>query len=94
MINYRIITVEALPGFVLRLQFADGTRGSVCVKDDLRGPVFEPLRDEREFAKVRVDDYGAVCWPNGADMAPDALYAEVRGGMASAPVGDASRSRA
>lgn len=93
MVKYRIVSVEALPGFVLRLQFADGTRGSVCVKDDLVGPVFETLRDEREFAKVRVDEFGAVCWPNGADLAPDALYAEVRGGAVRASVAGAPRSQ-
>lgn len=78
MVNYRVISVEALPGFVLRLEFADGTRGSVCVADALSGSIFAPLRDEREFAKVRVDEFGAVCWPNGADMAPDSLYEDVR----------------
>jgi hypothetical protein len=84
MVNYRVISVEARPGFVLRLEFADGTRGSICVADDLNGPLFEPLRDDREFAKVRVDEFGAVCWPNGADMAPDALYEDVRAGVRAA----------
>ncbi|MGH9368479.1 MAG: DUF2442 domain-containing protein, partial [Thermoanaerobaculia bacterium] len=23
--------------------------------------------------------FGAVCWPNGADLAPDALYRELHG---------------
>jgi hypothetical protein len=84
MVNYRVISVEALPGFVLRLEFADGTRGSICVADDLSGPLFEALRDEREFAKVRVDEFGAPSWPNGADMAPDALYEDVRAGVQAA----------
>lgn len=42
--------------------------------DRLFGPMFEPLRDFELFAQVRVDEYGAVVWPNGADLAPDALY--------------------
>jgi hypothetical protein len=84
MVKYRVTSVEALPGYVLRLEFADGTRGTVCVADDLDGPVFESLRDEREFAKVRVDEFGAVCWPNGADMAPDALYDDVLAGARAA----------
>ena len=36
--------------------------------------MFEPLRDPSLFAQVRIDEYGAVCWPNGADLAPDALH--------------------
>jgi hypothetical protein len=41
--------------------------------------VFEPLRDPRYFAKVRVDTEAAtVVWPNGADLAPETLYEEAR----------------
>jgi glycine/D-amino acid oxidase-like deaminating enzyme len=36
--------------------------------------MFEPLRDPEVFSQVGVDEFGAVFWPNGADLAPDALY--------------------
>ena len=39
----------------------------------VEGTVFEPLRDPAEFAKARIE-MGAVQWPNGADLAPDAMY--------------------
>jgi hypothetical protein len=26
------------------------------------------------FARVSLDEFGVPCWPNGADIAPDALY--------------------
>jgi len=35
------------------------------------------LRDPAEFAKARID-MGAVTWPNGADLAPDAMYDAIR----------------
>jgi len=46
---------------------------------EFRG-VFGALRDEAEFARVRVDrESGTIVWPNGADLDPDVLYAAVSG---------------
>ncbi len=70
----RIVRVSAGPGYTLQVLFDDGTGGEVDLSARLFGPVFEPLRDPLMFARVRADEYGAVCWPNGADLAPDALY--------------------
>ncbi len=37
--------------------------------------MFQPLRDPAYFARVSVDPIcGTVVWPNGADLAPSALY--------------------
>jgi hypothetical protein len=74
----RIISVRALEANRLEIVFSDGTRGVVSLKDRLFGPMFEPLRDESVFRQVAVDEYGAICWPNGADLAPDALYERLR----------------
>lgn len=41
------------------------------------GTVFEPLRDPAEFAQARIA-MGAVEWPSGADLAPDAMYEAIR----------------
>ena len=43
----------------------------------VRGTPFEPLLDESLFRQVRVD-LGAVTWPTGADLAPDAMYDAIR----------------
>jgi hypothetical protein len=74
----RVVTVKALADWNLELAFSDGTRGIISLKDRLFGPIFEPLKDQGFFAQVRVDEFGAVCWPNGADLAPDALYEKVK----------------
>jgi hypothetical protein len=39
--------------------------------------VFAPLRDDAIFAKATVVE-GSVRWPNGADLAPDAMYDAIR----------------
>lgn len=70
----RVVSVIAGHGYTLKLTFSDGTKGVVDLSSRLFGPVFEPLRDPALFSQVRADEYGAVCWPNGADLAPDALY--------------------
>lgn len=73
----RVSKATALPGFKLHVVFEDGVSGELDMSDELIGPVYEPLRDPEYFAKVFVDEIGAICWPNGVDIAPDALYVEM-----------------
>ncbi len=70
----RVVRVRAGQSYTLEVTFADGASGTVDLSSRLFGPVFEPLRDPALFSQAQVDEYGAVCWPNGADLAPDALY--------------------
>jgi len=74
--------VTALLDSRLRVAFVDGVTGDVDMRSFLRDPridgtVFEPLRDPGVFAQARVV-LGAIQWPNGADLAPDAMYDAVR----------------
>jgi hypothetical protein len=75
----------------LRVEFVDGTVGDADLAAFLASPkvagtVFEPLRDSAVFAQVRVE-LGAVIWPNGADLAPDAMYDAIRERGSWAPEG-------
>lgn len=72
----RLTSVQALPTYRLSVEFDDGACGIVDLSEDLFGPMFEPLNDPEFFAKVQLDGR-APTWPNGADVAPDALYREV-----------------
>jgi len=67
--------VESRPNHRLFIAFDDGVCGEIDLSPRLFGPMFEPLQDPAFFAQVKLDDFGAPCWPNGADLAPDALYA-------------------
>ncbi len=69
-----LIRIEPRPGYRLFVEFSDGVGGEVDLSSRLFGPVFEPLRDPAFFSQVSLDEFGAPCWPNGADLAPDALY--------------------
>jgi hypothetical protein len=75
----RIIKISPLAGYRLAVEFEDGVAGIIELESELFGPVFEPLRDEAFFAQVSLDDFGAPCWPTGADLAPDAIYAQLTG---------------
>ena len=76
-----IVEVRPLGGHRLYLKFEDGVQGEVDIAEFVRfDGVFEALRDPARFAEVRVNpDLGTICWPNGADLAPDVLYARVTG---------------
>jgi len=72
----RINQAEVCGPYRLRVWFNDGSTKVVDVKPLLKGRVFEPLHDPNYFAQVRVDPVpGTVVWPNGADLAPEALHA-------------------
>jgi hypothetical protein len=77
---WRVIEVQALPGYCLSVRFADGTAGEVDVSrlvlSDKAG-VFATLQDPAVFAEVHVE-YGAVVWPGEIDLAPDAMYDEIK----------------
>jgi len=71
----RITQARVAEPFSLSLVFNDGTEKMVNVESLLAGPVFEPLKDPGYFAQARLDPVcGTVVWPNGADIAPEALY--------------------
>lgn len=70
----RITRLEVRRPFVLYVEFDDGVRGEYDMRDRLNGLVFEPLRDPTYFARVRLAEWGAPVWPNGVDIAPDALH--------------------
>ncbi|MFN8627788.1 MAG: DUF2442 domain-containing protein [Candidatus Binatia bacterium] len=81
-VDAMLSAVEALADLCLHVTFIDGTSGEVLLKDFLESPqvsgtIFEPLRDPEVFRQVRVVP-GAVTWPNGADLAPDAMYDAIR----------------
>jgi len=73
--SLRISAVELQGGFIVRLRLTDGSLKTVDLEPYLRGPIFEPIRNNpTEFAKVRVDPRaGTIVWPKGADIDPDVL---------------------
>ena len=75
----RVTNAKLVKDFVVWVRFNDGSEGEVDLSNELDGPVFEPLKDPKVFAQVRLDpDIHTLVWPNGADLAPEFLHAHAR----------------
>lgn len=69
-----VTAARHLADYRLEVTFADGTQKRIDFSQWFKGPVFEPLKDVNYFKQFIVDGW-TVSWPNGADIAPEALYA-------------------
>jgi hypothetical protein len=75
-----LLAFSVLPDWQLAVKFNDGSSGIVDLSALANGPdagIFEALRDPSFFAQAYLD-CGAVAWPNGADLAPDAMFKEIQ----------------
>lgn len=74
----QILDAAVVGPHLLRLLFSNGETQTVYARpliERVGGPMFAPLLDTHYFSRVTVDPTcGTVVWPNGADLAPDALY--------------------
>ena len=69
-----VIRAEYRGGYLIRLTFHDNQQKTIDFGAWLEGPVFEPLKNPEYFSRFFLDG-GTVVWPNGADIAPETLYA-------------------
>jgi len=77
---WRISTLKVLPNWQLSVTFNDGLTGLVDVSELINNDdpgIFIALREQSFFMQAYLD-YGAVAWPNGADLAPDTMYKAIR----------------
>lgn len=71
----QVVAAEVCGPYSVRLTFDDGVTKQVNLRSFLWGPVFVPMLDPAEFAKLWVDhEAGTIVWPNEADFAPETLY--------------------
>jgi len=75
----QVVDARYVRDYVIWLRFNDGLAGEVDLRDELDGPVFEPLRHLEAFRSVRLHpELHTIVWPNGADLAPEFLHERVR----------------
>jgi hypothetical protein len=68
--NYlpQVISAKRVRGFVIATRFDDGSEKHLDISQ-----LFKPLKDPKFFAKFFIES-GTLAWPNGVDIAPEALY--------------------
>jgi len=69
----RIIDVDYIKDYTLRLKFSDGVTKEVDLKPYLTGEVFGELLDMGKFVQYGLTPV-TIEWANGADFAPEFLY--------------------
>lgn len=70
-----VVDVKYVRDYVIWVRFNDGIDGEVDLSAELEGEVFGPLKDKKLFKTIKIDPLlGTVVWDNGADLAPEFLY--------------------
>jgi hypothetical protein len=71
----KVIRVQPLDGYRLRVEFNDRSVKEVDLRDQLYGEAFEPLKRPEYFRQVVVNpETETIEWPNGVDFAPEFLH--------------------
>ena len=74
---YDVVSVKPLGHLRLAVRFADGLSGEVVIKESHLHGVFEALKNPELFAQAHCEN-GFVEWPGDLDIAPDAMYDEIK----------------
>jgi len=71
----KVLEARYLGNYQVELVFSDGKEGVFDGSALLlrTGRLVVPLRDESYFKRLYID-VGALCWPNGLELAPSRLY--------------------
>lgn len=75
--NWNVVSVQPLAPLELAVRFEDGTEGRVRFESSHLTGVFAALKAPEIFRQARVES-GAVTWPGEIDLAPDAMYREIK----------------
>lgn len=68
----KIIKAVYKDSYTIIVNFNNNIVKEIDLSDELYGEIFEPLKD-KDFFKNYYLDCNTICWPNGADFAPEYL---------------------
>jgi len=74
-----VVEAKIIKDYTVEVVFDDLKKGIVDLRKHLGRGIFKELLNPKKFRQMKVDaELGTICWPNGADIAPDTLYQEAR----------------
>jgi hypothetical protein len=73
----KIIHVAAVKDKKLSITYADGVSGIFDVKPYIKSDFFKQLDDDEYFKQVGLF-FGGISWPEGQDLGPDTIAAELQ----------------
>lgn len=77
---HEVIDAKLIKEYVVEFVFDDLKRAKIDLKKYLGNGLFKELLQKEKFKKFKVDaELGTICWPNGADLAPETLYEDAFG---------------
>ena len=66
-----VVDVKHINDYRIWVSFNNGKSGIIDLKNELTGPIFEPLKEISLFKTIRIHPImETVVWDNGADLAP------------------------
>jgi hypothetical protein len=74
-----LVEVQPLPGYKLRLRYADGVVGVVDLSSLVGKGVFRLWNDPAAFQRVSIGSGSELRWSDEVDLCADALYMEITG---------------
>ncbi len=72
----KVISVEPMEGYKLRIQLSDGRIGVFDVSPYLDRGVFHELRHAEYFRRVKLG-FGGIMWPHEQDFSADTIEYEL-----------------
>lgn len=76
---FRVVDVNPLPEFRLRLRYSDGVEGVVDLSHLAGKGVFRIWDDPGVFENAAIGSGGEIRWGDDVDICADALYMELTG---------------
>ena len=69
-----VVEAKHVKDYLIKVKFNDGVEKVVDFTSYVsKGGIFAELKDTGYFKRFFID-LNTVCWPNGADIAPETLY--------------------